>query len=295
MGDGSESYPLPENGPLADVAVALRDTGHWGWVVDHQWQLVYMTDELRRSFGAGELAEHALGKHFFGPEALEASRTWRFGPNTDDHQRTLFSACGTLVLADADGDREAVRAAIDPVFHDLVDALEPAEQTSLGAVIRATKGNGSSDVHLLVTRVTDAAGQLMGSAIITKPPIGMRTVSAMLDELDAGHLERMQDVARPARRPAAILFADLEGSSQLARRLATSTYFALGRRLVRAADRCVIDAGGLVGRHVGDGVVAFFLAESTGSESAAAHACITASRTLRAAVDEVASAKRRCR
>jgi len=289
VGDGSESYPLPDNGPLAEVAVALRDTGHWGWVVDDRWHLVYVTDELRRTFGAGELAEHACGAHFFGPEAVEASRTWRFGPNTDDQQRTVFSACGSLVLADADGDREAVRAAIDPLFHDLVDALEPREQTSIGAVIRSTKGTGSSDVHLLVMRITDAAGHVVGSALITKPPIGMRTMSVMLDDLDPNHLERMQDVARPARRPAAILFADLEGSSQLARRLATSTYFALGRRLVRAADRCVIDAGGLVGRHVGDGVVAFFLAESAGSESAAARACIAASRALRAAVDEVAT------
>ena len=32
----------------------------------------------------------------------------------------------------------------------------------------------------------------------------------------------------------------------------------------------MIDAGGLIDRHVGDGVVAFFLAETTGSESAAA-------------------------
>jgi hypothetical protein len=43
--------------------------------------------------------------------------------------------------------------------------------------------------------------------------------------------------------------------------------------LARAADQCVIDAGGLVGRPVGDGVVAFFLAETAGSESAAARAC----------------------
>jgi class 3 adenylate cyclase len=117
----------------------------------------------------------------------------------------------------------------------------------------------------------------------------MRTMSVLLLELDPRHVERMQSVDRPARRPAAILFADLEASSQLARRLATSTYFSLGRRLVRAADRCVIDAGGLVGRHVGDGVVAFFLVETLGSESAAARACITAARDLRAAVDEVAA------
>ena len=96
-------------------------------------------------------------------------------------------------------------------------------------------------------------------------------------------------VARAERRPAAILFADLEGSSSLARRLSTASYFALGRRLARAADHCVIDAGGLVGRHVGDGVVAFFLAETAGSDSAAARSCIDAARALREAVREVAA------
>jgi len=96
-------------------------------------------------------------------------------------------------------------------------------------------------------------------------------------------------VAKAGRRPAAILFADLEASSPLARRLSTASYFALGRRLVRAADQCVIEAGGLVGRHVGDGVVAFFLAEHCGSESAAARACITAARRLRAAMADVAA------
>ena len=57
---------------------------------------------------------------------------------------------------------------------------------------------------------------------------------------------------------------------------------------MRAADQCVIDAGGLVGRHVGDGVVAFFLAESAGSESAAARSCIDAARALRASLSDVA-------
>lgn len=86
------------------------------------------------------------------------------------------------------------------------------------------------------------------------------------------HFERMQSVAKPGRRPAAILFADLEASSPLARRLSTASYFALGRRMARAADHCVTDAGGLTGRYVGDGVVAFFLAENLGSESAAVSA-----------------------
>jgi class 3 adenylate cyclase len=99
----------------------------------------------------------------------------------------------------------------------------------------------------------------------------------------------MMRVDRAGRRPAAILFADLAGSSGLARRLSTANYFRFGRRLAWTADQCVVDAGGLVGRHVGDGVVAFFLSETAGSESAAARACIEASRALREAVAEVAT------
>src|SRR5205085_10588794 len=105
---------------------------------------------------------------------------------------------------------------------------------------------------------------------------------------DVGHFQRMQQVAKATRRPAAVLFADLESSSPLARRLSTHAYFSLGRRLARAADECIVDSGGLVGRHVGDGVVAFFLAETAGSESAAARACIAAARALRGALAEVA-------
>ena len=83
--------------------------------------------------------------------------------------------------------------------------------------------------------------------------------------------------------------ADVEGSSLLARRLSTAQYFVFGRRFVRTADQCVIDAGGIVGRHAGDGVVAFFLADTAGSESAAARSCITAARTLRDRLADVAA------
>ena len=83
--------------------------------------------------------------------------------------------------------------------------------------------------------------------------------------------------------------ADLEASSPLARHLSSAQYFAFGRRLVRAADDCIIDAGGIVGRHAGDGVVAFFLAETAGSESAAARSCIAAARALRGTLGDIAT------
>jgi len=117
----------------------------------------------------------------------------------------------------------------------------------------------------------------------------MAVVATVASAGDPRHFERMQTLARAGRRPGAILFADLEASSPLARRLPTASYFSLGRRLVRMADQCVIDAGGLVGRHGGDGVVAFFLAEIAGTESAAARGCIEAARALQQALPDIAT------
>ena len=134
-----------------------------------------------------------------------------------------------------------------------------------------------------------ADGRLAGTALLYKPAVGMATLGAVAVKGDLDHFARMLGVSQPARRPAAILFADLEASSGLARRLSTAGYFAVGRRFVVAADRCIVDGGGLVGRHVGDGVGAFFLAETAGSESAAARACIAAARDLQRAMAGVAA------
>jgi class 3 adenylate cyclase len=62
----------------------------------------------------------------------------------------------------------------------------------------------------------------------------------------------------------------------------------LVRRLARASDECGTDAGGLVGRHVGDGVAAFFVAETASSESNAARACLDAAWSLQGAASDVA-------
>ena len=143
-------------------------------------------------------------------------------------------------------------------------------------------------MHVFGFRVRDRDGRLAGTAMMTKPAAGMAILGSITSMGDARHYQRMLQVAKAGRRPAAILFADLEGSSPLSRRLSTASYFALGRRLVRASDAAVVEAGGIPGRHVGDGTVAFFLTETCGSESAAARACVTAARSLRTALDGVA-------
>jgi class 3 adenylate cyclase len=290
MTTGSEvSFSLPEDPLLADAVVALQNGGHWGWVVDAQWRSVYATDEVRLTFGSdGELAQWAIGEAEFSREWVATARTWLSGGLSDDLLRTFFAGLGPHMLADTGEDRAKLRDLVDPMFHALIEQLAPVDKEVGLGWVEVPSGGGRLRIPMLIFRIRDTAGRHVGSTLIPKPPVGMSTIGAMTSIGDLAHFERMQSVTEPARRPAAILFADLEGSTQLSRTLPTASYFALGRRLVRVADQCIVDAGGLVGRHVGDGMVAFFLAESAGSESAAAANCINAARAIRAAVDEVA-------
>jgi len=289
MGD-QDPYPLPEDPALADAARAIRDTGHWGWVVDSRWTVLWASDDVRLSFGAlVELASFKIGTRLLGPEWVRASEEWRMGSNSVEINRVFLRGVGGLMLTDTPGGRDELRELVHPALSDIVDELTPTEGTMLSFTTKGFGIAGAGDVPVIAFRIRDTDGRLAGTALVSKPAAGMAMLATMTFTADLGHVARMGLVAKAGRRPAAILFADLEGSSPLSRRLSTASYFALGRRLVRAADQCVVDAGGLVGRHVGDGVGAFFLAETAGSESAAAQSCIAAARALREAVAGVAA------
>ena len=284
-----QSHTLPEDPALAEVAASLQGAGHWGWVVDPQWRILFVTDELRLTFGGNvELAEWPIGVHMFSPEFLAATRAFRFGTTSDELFRSNFAAVGGWVLTDTPGGREELRTVVDPVLHDMVDTVEPHDEAAHWFAGAGTGIVETVGVHVFGFRVRDRDGRLAGTAMMTKPAAGMAILGSITSMGDARHYQRMLQVAKSGRRPAAILFADLEGSSPLSRRLSTASYFALGRRLVGASDAAIIEAGGIPGRHVGDGTVAFFLAETCGSESAAARACIAAARSLGASLDGVA-------
>lgn len=284
-------HPIPDDPTLAAVAIAMRDAGCWADVVDPEWRLVYSTDDFRLSMGSLQgLADVPLDVHYFGPEAAAARLAWSSGPNNPEHLALMFRLVGPWVLHDTPGGREVLRRRVAAEVRAGLDEIEPAEPPI--AVTAVTRGMSirRDAVNVLVTmlRLHDPGGSHAGTLLMFKPEPPISVFGAMAVGSDLGHLERVQRMARAGRRPAAVLFADLEASSPLSRRLPTGSYFTLGRRLARAADACVIDAGGIVGRHVGDGVVAFFPGETAGSESAAARACITAARSLRAAVVDVA-------
>lgn len=254
------------------------------FVHDAHWRIVFLTDELRLLTGEeDDVTVRRLGNHLFGPAEV-STRIARFVEDGLERVRQIFQEVGPFVLFDTPGGRDGLRRVIDPALHDLVDLIEPVEPPPLWQYTggRGLKFAGTSTGLVdLFQRVYDRAGTFVGFTVLLKPRSGMSQLTTLTAAADLGHLDRMALVERPDRRPAAVLMADLEASSALARRLSTAQYFAFGRRLVRTADQCIVDHGGIVGRHAGDGVVAFFLAETAGSESAAARACIDTARALR--------------
>jgi class 3 adenylate cyclase len=290
--DRLKSLPLPDDPNLAVWASALNDAGHWAEIYDASRRLVFATDELRLSFGdTGAVTVLPIGFHFFSAEAarFRGSVNPRF--LLPEHRRAHFLETGPYVFAGTPGGREERRRVVDPEFADLVDQLEPKDLPAVWPFPDTRSTFAGVDVVGSVTsfRIDDAHGHVAGFGHLAKPSAGMSQLAAAAYTADLVHLERMRAVEHAGRRPAAILMADLEASSALARRLSTAGYFAFIRRLVRTTDECIIDAGGIVGRHAGDGVVAFFLAEMAGCESAAARSAISAARTLRDRLADVAA------
>jgi class 3 adenylate cyclase len=286
-----DPFPLPDDPTLATFATVLNELGHSSNVLDARWRLVFVTDELRLTIGdhGGSMIAR-LGEHWFGPNEVAVRKAFFFD-DWLEQIRENFRRLGPFVLFDTAGGRDELRQIVDPVFHDLVDQIEPVElPAAWGYTTPVAKHAGSGARNsVMFQRVRARDGTVAGTITLAKPGAGMSQLMAAAAIADLDHLDRMAMVQQPGRRPAAVLMADLEASSPLIRRLSTSQYFAFGRRLVRSADQCIIDHGGIVGRHAGDGVAAFFLAETAGSESAASRACIETARALKAALPDIAA------
>jgi class 3 adenylate cyclase len=143
-------------------------------------------------------------------------------------------------------------------------------------------------ISCIGARLTDADGTRLGTLNVYTPALP----SSVLDLLARGDermFERMSRLVEPGRRAAAILFADLQASGTLSRRLPSAAYFRLISELTTAVDAVIVELEGIVGKHAGDGVTALFLADEVGSPSRAARAAIAAAQNIATACADIAT------
>jgi len=152
--------------------------------------------------------------------------------------------------------------------------------TTTSFKLSPAEGMAPVNTSSFITEVHDREGTYLGAVGLFGAALPSRLV-AFLARGDEAALERMAKLTTPGRRSAAVLFADLQASGVLSRRLPSAVYFRLVRTLITAMDSVVVERGGIVGRHAGDGATAFFLSDDLGSPSSAAQAAIEAARGIR--------------
>ncbi len=283
-----DALPLPEHPVLRAVAEHLEAGRHVAEMWDARWRLAYLTSDYMLSAGTtAEAAGAGLGEPVCSARTAELRAVWPGGPTPESGTANLLRWL-PWIAHDLPGGVEELRQVLDPEHLAALEGLVPRRADSLVIESVAIKfGTRTIPYTMLGTRLLDDDGRFVGTAWVGVPGVSGATLS-MLATGERRSLDRLLGLARPARRPGAVLFADLEGSTSLARTLPAAAYFRLVRRLMTRVDDEITARGGLVGKHAGDGATAFFLAEHHGGESGAARACIEAARAIGGRVDEVA-------
>jgi class 3 adenylate cyclase len=268
---------------LAAIARAMEATGWAAELYDARWRLVWCSSQLKQLVGETDDDALGVGLHLLESRLQEVwSRIVPARGMAGWIKETL-----PAILVDDPAIREVVLAHTDkPEIREVVEAAEPAPSPVWSGQFRVRLAEGEDRVRYFGVRLREADGTPIGAAYMYGSALPA-SLLALVARGDAGMFERMARLVEPGRQEAAILFADLQASGALSRHLPSATYFEVIRDLDTRIDAAVIGELGIVGKHVGDGVVAFFLPHDVGSVSQAARAAVSAARGVRAAATEI--------
>ncbi|MFL5886993.1 MAG: hypothetical protein ACJ77M_18135 [Thermoleophilaceae bacterium] len=276
--------------PTVDVPVEIRrverleamfteiDKLQWAaQFADPDLRLLWVSEELRRVVGTDDPQVLGYGRHLI---VTHTGELWR-RTLTPESALEALGADLPYYFAATPGGKEAVLEMIPEEWRPELEKLEPVEPPAVwvGSIDYVQGDLQPLRTSLMTTRVQHPDGEFLGYLRVFGP--GLRAeIAALLWRGNSTLFERMARVREPRRRRAAMLFADMEGSSALSRRLPSAAYFSLIGQVFTAIDELVIERGGIVGKHAGDGVTAFFLSDELGSDSAAARAALETARAM---------------
>lgn len=260
--DTSENI-LPTQSWLRPIADEIRRTQWAAEIYDLDWKLLWVSDELKRILGHG--SDIGVGEHILDLYQREEWKTLTTSESSDDFVKSLLP-------------RASRGVDIDGVERDL-------GASSIWGVEIVLNLDTPTRARCLTVPVVD--GSQVGHARLYGP--GLRaSVLSVVAQGDTQQFELMSRLAIPGPRQTAILFADLESSTRISRKLSSEANFEFIVSLMQAMDEVVLSHGGLVGKHTGDGISAFFIADEHPGYSGAVRAAMVAAASIQEAVGRLA-------
>ncbi len=278
----SSAPPAVDDPTLAQVSEDMVSSAQAGEVYDTSMRLLWCSPELIALLGVADddprvgIGEHVLQRlnnplwtrmityetlHALAMEDI-AAMAYHCRKDAELHATDeLLSALGTVTPEPA----PAVRT-------QQLHVLQTVGDTTLPAL----------SIRCVTARVHDPNGKLVGFRRVYEP--GLRSgLLSMVSRGDPAMFERMADLFVPGQHAVALLFCDLADSTGTSRSMSSSAYFALLSRWSRAVDDAAVRCGGIVGKHVGDGVSVFFVLDHFDDEETCAAAALNAARQIAAA------------
>jgi len=272
--------------PRLTVVAKSLETTRWGAEIwDADWRLAWVSEETKRFLGEDDPGLLGYGRHIID---VRWSEPW-FSSVDDRSRAELVQSELPLIAFDTPGGAERLQAMVENAVGRPMDRIRAAQPPAMWARrIRLTlPGQPPFPVQFVATRLTAEDGSFMGTAFVYGSTLPARLV-ALVTRGNEEMFERMAALVEPGRRSAAVLFADLQASGPLSRRLPSAAYFELVRNLTTEMDQAVIRHRGIVGKHAGDGVTAFFLLDDFQAPSECAAAAIEAAHDVRRSACRVA-------
>jgi class 3 adenylate cyclase len=284
MGRGSDVAEGTDR-RLKDLAEQLNSHGWAAELLDDRWHLVWVSDELLTMNGEPELDQLGLGEHILVSRARARDR----GAITEESGERWLRTNGPFLLEAAEnrpnGLAEMLHSRDAEILEDCDPRPAPCAWTS---TFDFARDEFFGRVNYVAQRLNHPDGERLGYLFLYSLDVP-GSIAALLMRGDRAMHERMAALVQPGQRSAAVLFADLEASGALSRQLPTPVYFRLVRDIRTALEEEVAGSGGVVGKHAGDGVTAYFLAEQLDSDSRAARAALETARGLPTRTREAAA------
>jgi len=271
---------------LRDLAEQVDSYGWAAELLDHRWHLVWVSHELLTMHGERDPERFGLGDHVL----VSRMRVRERGAITEESGDRWLRTNGPFLLEAAESGQDALAELLRSREARILEDCDPRPAPcGWASTFDFSRDEFFGRVNYVAQRVHSPDGDLVGYLFLYGLDMPA-SIATLLMRGDRAMHERMAALVEPGQRSLAVLFADLEASGSLSRRLASPVYFRLVRDIRTALEAAVGDCGGIVGKHAGDGVTAYFLSEQLGSDSGAARAALETARSLPDSTREAAAA-----